>query len=774
MKRWNRILSALLAATMFLVPWSAIAEPALDIDMPEADGGVMLETVPEEAGDAKLVLDDALAIDGLDIEDIDMEQAMAEDAVVGEGEAEAANSVSSNYNSYEFDIDENGVLVKYRGYGSDVVIPDGVTRVGDSAFEDCGLLRVTIPNSVTSIGDSAFKDCCLLDKVTIPNSVTSIGEYAFYGCEGLTSVTIGNSVTSIGRYAFYYCFTLKNVTIPDSVTSIEEHAFDLCYSLTSVTIGNNVTSIGEYAFGQCYDLTSVTIPDSVTSIGGWAFSDCEGLTNVTIPKSVSIVGRYAFSGCESLTSVTIPNGVTSIGDGAFSSCEKLKEIYVSGNNPCYASINGVLYSRDMRTLIQCPGAKNSVTIPNSVTSIGESAFNACFSLTSVTIPNSVTSIGQRAFAYCDSLASVIIFAKSIYIDEDAFKNSDPTFYIIEGSKAIDWAIVNNYDYDTFVDGLSKKSLKLEAGETRRLTVYVQGKETTDVTWSSSNKKIATVKAGTVTAIKDGTCTITAKVKNGETLTCDVTVREAARLNKTKLSMKPGDTQTLRISGLHSRKVTWTSSDKKVATVKDGKVTALYVGKCTITAQIKDGKKLTCRVTVTDEARLSRTKLTISNIDSDRIKLIGGLNRKVTWSTSNKNVVEITKSDNESASIKAGKNGTATITAKIAGGKTLKCAVTVVDPLTIKVDYTDEESVYNELWVYFINHSNKKITYVTLDIAQYNNRGDKLKSPYDYYYLNENVWPHDDLHHYYWVNDDTKKVKIRITEVTFADKTTWRP
>ena len=147
---------------------------------------------------------------------------------------------------------------------------------------------------------------------------------------------------------------------------------------------------------------------------------------------------------------------------------------------------------------------------------------------------------------------------------------------------------------------------------------------------------------------------------------------------------------------------------------------------------------------------------------------------MTWSTSNSNVVKITNSDSSAATIKAVKTGTATITAKIEGGKTLKCVVTVKNPLTITVDEIVEESVYNKLWVYFINHSNKKITYVTLDIAQYNNRGDKLKSPYEYYYLNENVWPHDDLHHYYWVNDDTKKVKISITEVTFADKTTWRP
>ena len=322
--------------------------------------------------------------------------------------------------------------------------------------------------------------------------------------------------------------------------------------------------------------------------------------------------------------------------------------------------------------------------------------------------------------------------------------------------------------------LSETTLSLQIGSTHTLTI--DGLLKRKVTWTSSNTAIATVNNGKITPKKAGKCTITAKVKNGKTYTCKLTVTDPAALSETTLSLQMGSTHTLTITGLAGRKVTWTSSNTSVATVKDGKVTAIKEGKCTIKAQIKNGKELTCKLTVTDPAALSAEKLTISTIDSDKIMLTGALKRKVTWSTSDDGVVKITKSDSSAASIKAVKTGTATITAKIEGGKTLKCAVTVVNPLTIKEDWDDDfdDLASWEVGVKFTNHSNKKIIYVTFDILQYNNRGDRLKSPYDYYYFNNDLNPHSSYWDNYQVNDDTRSVKFKITEVTFADKTTWRP
>ena len=238
-------------------------------------------------------------------------------------------------------------------------------------------------------------------------SVTSIGTYAFWDCSRLTSVTIPNSVTFIGANAFYWSTGLTSVEIPNSVTSIGDEAFYACSSLTSVKIPSSVTSIGVEAFRGCDSLTSVVIGNSVTSIGSWAFAYCSELTSVEIPKSVSSIGDIPFGGCSSLIN-----------------------ILVDINNPSYSSQEGILYNKNMDTLICCPGGKTgdftipstvteigdgaffycggltSVTIPNSVTSIGNSAFSGCWRLTSVEIPNSITSIGNSAFSGCTGLTSV--------------------------------------------------------------------------------------------------------------------------------------------------------------------------------------------------------------------------------------------------------------------------------------------------------------------------------------------------------------------------------
>ena len=232
----------------------------------------------------------------------------------------------------------------------------------------------------------------------------------------------GKSVTSIGWNAFYDCKSLVSITIPNSVTSIGTRAFEDCTSLTSITIPNSVMSIGYSAFDSCTSLTSIAIPDSVTSIGGYAFEWCTSLTSITIPDSVTSIDYGAFYYCESLTSITIPDSVTWIGENVFCGCKSLTSTDVAEANKFYSSVDGVLFNKDKTELICYPPRKvdDSYSIPNSVTSIGDSAFAGCTSLTSITIPDSVTSIGDGAFAGCTSLTSITIPDSVTSIGDSAF------------------------------------------------------------------------------------------------------------------------------------------------------------------------------------------------------------------------------------------------------------------------------------------------------------------------------------------------------------------
>ena len=319
------------------------------------------------------------------------------------------------------------VAVSYRGssydsyyqeYSGRVSIPESVTYNGTTY-------------SVTSIGWSAFSGCSGLTSVTIGNSVTSIGSWAFSGCTGLTSVTIGNSVTEIGYQVFYGCTGLTSVTFNakncTTCGSSDYPAFPS--TIKTLTIGKEVKKIPSYAFYGCTGLTSVEIPNSVTSIGESVFSGCTGLTSVTIGESVTWIGNFAFWGCRSLTSITIPESVTLIGNDAFRYCYFTYDMFVNnsslansdswGATLCEEETNDGLMLKD-KSVVNCRYWATSVTIPNSVISIGGSAFRECSGLTSIEIPNSVTSIGYYAFEGCTGLTSVTIPESVTSIGEWAF------------------------------------------------------------------------------------------------------------------------------------------------------------------------------------------------------------------------------------------------------------------------------------------------------------------------------------------------------------------
>ena len=298
-------------------------------------------------------------------------------------------------------------------------IPSSVTSIGEYAFWGCSSLpSINIPYSVTSIGGRAFAYCSSLTSINIPSSMTSIEWSTFEGCSSLTSINIPSSVTSIDLQAFWGCSSLTSINIPSSVTSIGQSAFWDCSSLTSINIPSSVTSIDLQAFMGCSSLTSINIPSSVTSIGQSAFSDCSSLTSINIPSSVTSIGKSAFSGCSSLTSINIPSSVTSIGEWAFKDCSSLTAFTVDANNPNYCADGCMLFNKEKTTLITAVGSQKTYNIPSSVTSIGQSAFSDCSSLTSINIPSSVTSIGEYAFS--GALKFVLIQSNRIEFGKGVF------------------------------------------------------------------------------------------------------------------------------------------------------------------------------------------------------------------------------------------------------------------------------------------------------------------------------------------------------------------
>jgi len=320
-----------------------------------------------------------------------------------------------------------------------VVIKQGITKIGRSAFGDCeNLMKVDIPSSVIAIGDYAFFRCYRVENIIIPDTVTEIGECAFYGCDGLTSFTIPSSVTKIGERAFYGCDGLTSMVVPSSITYIPRGLFWKCHNLEYVDICEGVGAIGEEAFRACDALINVEIPSSVKKLGGAAFQECKKLVNVVIPEGVTEIGDSAFRYCESLTNVLMPETITRIGSFAFGSCN-LKNIKLPKQ----------LTVIECYTFAYCKNLVN-VGIPEGVEEIEQGAFDECSSLKSVVIPESVTKIGSGVFFMCSSLETITIPKSVEEIDCYTFRGCNQLHTVNYGGTKEQWKSVILYaDIDAF-------------------------------------------------------------------------------------------------------------------------------------------------------------------------------------------------------------------------------------------------------------------------------------------------------------------------------------
>jgi len=289
----------------------------------------------------------------------------------------------------------------------------------------------------------------------------AVGECMFIDCDQLKAIKLPVGLTSIKSSAFAYCHKLRPVTIPDNVSQIDSNAFFYCNSFTSIEIHDKVTTIGDNAFGAC-GITNInvasdnpnyssidgvlftkdqktlvqyakdkiqpnyTIPDGVTTIGSCAFYSADKLISIVIPQDVTVINHGAFYACSSLKRVSIHNGVTDIIGQAFGAGGSLY-IDIAEDNPNYSSVDGVLFTKDKKTLLQYSlhDVNPHYAVPDGVTTIGGNAFYACSTLKSVSFPNTVTKIEGGVFIGCYELTSVTFPSSLTYLGDHIFGKNTP-------------------------------------------------------------------------------------------------------------------------------------------------------------------------------------------------------------------------------------------------------------------------------------------------------------------------------------------------------------
>ena len=344
-------------------------------------------------------------------------------------------------------------------------IPQGISVISSYAFSGCKSLKtVVIPDSVTTIGDAAFMYCAGLSSISIPDSVTSVGANPFCLCQSLETISVSPDqpyLATIDKALFSkpdkrlitypYALQAERYDIPDGIKIVGDRAFDSCDKLVEVSFPSSLEEIGLRSFYGTSELQYAVIPDSVTSIGTMAFYD-SGVNQVKLPSRLQYLGASAFGQCWDLTGIDIPDSLMKVDTNPFSNCISLTEIRVSEHNSGLKAEDGVLFSKDGKTLICYPGTLpyENYAVPYGTVEIGSFAFTNCVLLHNVDIPDTVESIGDYAFNVVD-IREITIPPSVVHIGQYAFKAfGDVLFTVTRNSYAAQYCISHGLSY-TYTD-----------------------------------------------------------------------------------------------------------------------------------------------------------------------------------------------------------------------------------------------------------------------------------------------------------------------------------
>ncbi|MDE7348851.1 MAG: leucine-rich repeat protein [Clostridia bacterium] len=335
------------------------------------------------------------------------------------------------------------------------------------------LTDLVIPDGVTQLKDYVFYNCRSLTSIKLHNGIAGVGDSAFYGCSNLAGVYISD-LESWCSLEFDYSYSnplnyagnlyldgslLTDLVIPDSVTQLNDYAFYNCRSLTSVELHGGITSVGKSAFKYCRSLTELTIPDGVTIIDDYAFYGCSGLIRVEIPLSVTQIGQEAFSGCHSAViycgAVTQPSGWDS-----YWNLDRRPVVWgVNSSEPAQGELKWSLGDNGEITITGFSGNATEVVIPSTidghkVTGIADYAFYNLIGMTSISIPETVTNIGQNSFTGCKNITQATMPTMAISYIFRAIGDGGPI-----GKGSLDKLVINGgdtIDYSLFYN----KTLKI--------------------------------------------------------------------------------------------------------------------------------------------------------------------------------------------------------------------------------------------------------------------------------------------------------------------------